>query len=81
MKKRMSAARRAAYTRLRKSGHYSKIGKKGGDNNVAKHGIEHMSEIGEQGGQAMLKKGGKEYFRNLVAIRDSKVSTKGNIKS
>lgn len=77
MKKGHSPARQAAYERLRQMGHYSTIGRTGGENNVKKYGKHHMSEIGILGGQAMVKTRGVQHFKNMVAIRDGKALLKG----
>lgn len=52
----MTEKQKAYYERMRATGGFAALGRKGGAANVAKHGKEHMEDIGRRGGIGLRNK-------------------------
>lgn len=60
MKRTPTKKQQEYYDRMRETGGWQAIGRKGGRNNVLKHGPEHMSRLGQLGYQGLVKAKGGE---------------------
>ncbi|MGH7383044.1 MAG: KGG domain-containing protein [Candidatus Methylomirabilales bacterium] len=47
------------------TGHWQKIGKKGGSTTFERHGTKHFQQVGEKGGAATLERHGTEFYREI----------------